>query len=239
MKPNCSLMKKSPQKGQTALEYLLIVVVAIIIVVAVLLFMQTTTTTTTETATGTVGTIYGHLAGDWAGICPDTNCDPGENCDTCEADCGPCLGPPDCSDGDCNPPENSVNCPPDCPVHYCGDGHCDIPDENCDTCEPDCGECLVLEKCCLPSCDPDEERESECKLENCDPDCEYRTEDCPCQAPPGVPHGYCNVDPDCEEGPGEPPLLGNCDDRKDNDGDGDTDCDDEDCGSDPVCTPEG
>jgi len=55
-----------------------------------------------------------------ANFCGDDVCGDGEDCETCEADCGPC----------------------------CGDDVCDADiGEDCETCEVDCGACPVAATC--------------------------------------------------------------------------------------------
>ena len=44
--------------------------------------------------------------------CGDSTCDPGEDCVSCEADCGPC--PPTCGDSTCDPGEDCASCEADC-----------------------------------------------------------------------------------------------------------------------------
>lgn len=75
--------------------------------------------------------------------CGDGECNGGESCSTCEADCGPCA--PSCGDDVCNGGESCASCPDDCgacpPV--CGDGECNGA-ETCSSCEVDCGECAAV-----------------------------------------------------------------------------------------------
>jgi hypothetical protein len=83
--------------------------------------------------------------------CGDGICSPGENCSTCETDCGACANDTGtCGDGVCADEEDCSTCSDDCGIcpAYCGDGWCD-PDEDCLTCETDCGTCE-----CTPAPDP-------------------------------------------------------------------------------------
>lgn len=70
--------------------------------------------------------------------CPDAECNGGETCETCEADCGAC--PPECGDASCNGDETCDSCEADCGACECGDDVCNG-DETCDSCEADCGAC--------------------------------------------------------------------------------------------------
>jgi len=49
-------------------------------------------------------------------VCGDQNCEAGEDCNNCEADCGAC--PPVCGNGDCEAGEDCASCVEDC-------GECD------------------------------------------------------------------------------------------------------------------
>lgn len=76
-------------------------------------------------------------------FCGDRSCDTAEreDCRTCPGDCGPCE--PVCGNAVCEPGEDGQSCPADCPT--CGDRICD-PEigETCTTCSADCGPCPVV-----------------------------------------------------------------------------------------------
>ncbi|MGA1874482.1 MAG: S8 family serine peptidase [bacterium] len=121
----------------------------------------------------------------WAGappsvpVCGDGTCEFGEDCSTCEADCGPC---PYCGDGSCDSNESCSTCPADCSP-CCGDGTCDA-DETCSTCPEDCGSCPTY--CGDGTCDADE------TCSTCEADCG------PC---PYCGDGSCNGDETCSTCP--------------------------------------
>ena len=54
--------------------------------------------------------------------CGDDACNGSETCDTCELDCGPCVG---CGDGLCGEGESCATCVPDCGL--CAAGPCCVP----------------------------------------------------------------------------------------------------------------
>jgi len=82
-----------------------------------------------------VGTICGTPCG---ATCGDGQCQQGESCSTCAADCGACSV---CGDGVCDWTEACDTCAQDCGAcAACGDGVCD-PGETCGTCAGDCGAC--------------------------------------------------------------------------------------------------
>ena len=82
-----------------------------------------------------VGTICGTPCGT---TCGDGQCQQGESCSTCAADCGACAA---CGDGVCDWTEACDTCAADCGAcAACGDGTCD-PGETCGTCASDCGAC--------------------------------------------------------------------------------------------------
>jgi hypothetical protein len=65
----------------------------------------------------------------------DGQCEAGEDCMTCAADCGACVS---CGDGQCVQGENCAGCPADCGgCDQCGDGQCDV-GEDCEVCAADC-----------------------------------------------------------------------------------------------------
>lgn len=70
--------------------------------------------------------------------CGNQECEEGENCRDCPADCGECE--PFCGDGVCNGNETCGECVEDCGecIPFCGDGICQ---EDCTTCDNDCGLC--------------------------------------------------------------------------------------------------
>lgn len=71
--------------------------------------------------------------------CGDGDCQPYEDCFSCEGDCGACA--PGCNDGECGQGETCENCLADCGhCPECGDGTCEDT-ESCTLCTEDCGEC--------------------------------------------------------------------------------------------------
>ena len=75
--------------------------------------------------------------------CCTPNC-AGKDCgdDGCGGSCGDCADPLVCSpDGTCEV------------VVVCGDGDCDAPDEDCQSCPADCGACTGCEETGKPGCD--------------------------------------------------------------------------------------
>jgi hypothetical protein len=75
---------------------------------------------------------------DEEGYCGDGSCNNGEDCSSCDGDCGSCGY---CGDGSCNNGEDCTSCDSDCgSCGYCGDGSCDN-GEDCGSCEADCGPC--------------------------------------------------------------------------------------------------
>ncbi|MFH1452186.1 MAG: hypothetical protein ABIF88_03370 [archaeon] len=75
-------------------------------------------------------------------FCGDEVCDSGETCSSCKKDCGTCKGY--CGDDVCNSDESCSICETDCgsciSISYCGDGECG-PEETCLICTVDCGVC--------------------------------------------------------------------------------------------------
>jgi len=107
-------------------------------------------------AAGVPAHVPGHVAtGDHLGECAsnpcgDGTCDEqgGEDCSTCELDCGTCEF---CGDNVCNNGEDCGTCPGDCGA-CCGNGTCEPErDENCSTCEADCA-CGTGEACSNGAC---------------------------------------------------------------------------------------
>jgi surface antigen len=74
-------------------------------------------------------------------FCGDGSCNNGENCSSCEKDCGKCEY---CGDGKCNNGESCSSCSKDCGA-CCGNGQCDN-GESCASCEKDCGICNEVPK---------------------------------------------------------------------------------------------
>ncbi len=72
--------------------------------------------------------------------CGDGSCNNGENCNSCDKDCGKC-----CGNGKCDNGENCSSCSKDC-GNCCGNGKCDN-GENCGSCSKDCGDCCGNGKC--------------------------------------------------------------------------------------------
>jgi len=66
-------------------------------------------------------------------FCGDEHCNGDETCETCGSDCGPC---PVCGDGQCTGDESSFTCAEDC---YCGNGTCEWQTERACNCAADCG----------------------------------------------------------------------------------------------------
>lgn len=80
-------------------------------------------------------------------VCGNGNCETGESCSTCPADCAAVnCGGEYCGDGYCYTDhwEYCTNCPEDCTADcykvVCGDGAC-AGNETCSTCPGDCGAC--------------------------------------------------------------------------------------------------
>jgi hypothetical protein len=73
-------------------------------------------------------------------LCGNAVCNSGENCATCPADCGTC--PASCGNSSCDPGETCSSCPADCGTcpASCGNAVCDS-GENCSNCPADCGAC--------------------------------------------------------------------------------------------------
>ena len=72
-------------------------------------------------------------------VCGDGQCDPGETADSCAQDCS---SEADCGDGECDKPGGECqSCGQDCEDNCCGDDECDDW-EDCKTCPEDCGMCL-------------------------------------------------------------------------------------------------
>jgi hypothetical protein len=70
-------------------------------------------------------------------VCGNGQCELGETCRTCLADCGQCP-PAVCGDGKCEDAESCQSCPSDCgKCSVCGDGICQS-NENHQTCAQDC-----------------------------------------------------------------------------------------------------
>ena len=75
--------------------------------------------------------------------CGDNICNNGENCASCQHDCGKCST---CGDGTCNGDkgETCASCQNDCGVcSVCGNNKCEPPYETCTNCAGDCGSCTV------------------------------------------------------------------------------------------------
>jgi hypothetical protein len=86
--------------------------------------------------------------------CGDTNCDPGETCMTCPADCGQCG--PVCPNGQCEAGETCMSCPSDCGQcpNNCAHDLCVTGvklDPNCDQCADDV--CFFDSYCCTTAWD--------------------------------------------------------------------------------------
>ena len=123
-------------------------------------------------------------------VCGDTVCDPAETCESCPDDCGTCpagdccvpVEIPGCSDATveacvcafddycCKTAWDDVcvgeavdQCALICQEPGCGDGVCG-PNETCETCEKDCGPCVVP-VCGDTVCDPTE------TCQSCEKDC--------------------------------------------------------------------
>jgi uncharacterized protein YkwD len=72
--------------------------------------------------------------------CGNDACEGGEDCVTCEADCGACAAT--CGNESCDADETCINCPGDCGTcaPACGDAVCNG-SETCSDCPGDCGAC--------------------------------------------------------------------------------------------------
>ncbi len=124
--------------------------------------------------------------------CGDGVCELGEDCSSCDQDCGTCTTPPSCGDGVCDAGESCDSCPSDCGtcISYCGDGSCDA-GESCDSCPSDCGTCISY--CGDGSCDAGE-------------DCSSCSSDCgTCESYCG--DGSCDAGEDCDSCPSD---CGSC-----------------------------
>lgn len=104
--------------------------------------------------------------------CGNTVCDSGENCETCEIDCG-CSATERCEDYRCRT--------------YCGNGVCEL-NENCDICSEDCG-CSPGEQCVRGVC------KTFCGNGICDPqeDCDTCEADCGCSSDERCIYGECKT----------------------------------------------
>ena len=111
-----------------------------------------------------VGVALSSCAAPCDAVCGDGVCaGDDENCTTCEADCGECVG--FCGDDECNGPEGEdcASCQADCGDCACdNNGLCENL-ENCAVCEFDCGVCSPT--CQNDVCDPGE------NAQNCPYDC--------------------------------------------------------------------
>ena len=76
--------------------------------------------------------------------CGNGTCEDGEDCSTCEQDCGTCE--PQCGNGDCEDGEDCSNCRQDCGecAAECGNGNCES-GETCASCPNDCGDCPAID----------------------------------------------------------------------------------------------
>ena len=79
--------------------------------------------------------------------CGDKQCNNGETCSSCPADCGFCIPLESCGDTKCNANENCSTCSVDCgkcllPPITCNNGKCDN-GETCKSCPTDCGICKI------------------------------------------------------------------------------------------------
>ncbi len=127
--------------------------------------------------------------------CGDDVCNGGENCGSCAADCGDCPGMPECGNGVIDPGEecddgNTVatdNCV-DCRNATCGDRTCNG-DENCQSCEADCGACPETAACGNGTREPGEE---------CDDGNSVATDFCIECRNAACPDGTCNGDENCQ-----------------------------------------
>ncbi len=93
--------------------------------------------------------------------CGNSSCESDETCINCPTDCGTCA--PACGDAACNGAETCADCPQDCGAcpATCGDGTCS--GETCTTCPQDCGACGPM--CGDGTCDAGED------CDNCASDC--------------------------------------------------------------------
>ncbi len=178
-------------------------------------------------------------------FCDDGNCDLGsEDQCSCPSDCGapPANETPSltCTDGVDNDCDTLTDCDdPDCSTDtacapFCGDGNCDLGDEDQCSCPSDCGAPPANE---TPSLTCTDGVDNDCDtLTDCDdPDCSTDT-----ACAPFCGNGNCDSNEDrcnCPDDCGTPPSNevpgATCADGNDNDCDGLSDCDDPDCAS--VC----
>ncbi len=114
-------------------------------------------------------------------VCGDATCSPGEDCVSCEADCGMCAAT--CGDATCQAEETCVSCPQDCGEcpPQCGNAVCEA-GEDCASCPGDCGMCPPT--CGNAACDAGE------TCMSCPGDCG------PCG--PACGDGTCDAGEDCD-----------------------------------------
>lgn len=139
--------------------------------------------------------------------CGDGICQPQEDCESCESDCGGC-GESFCGDGTCEEGiEDCDSCDADCGSceSNCGDGICDPVTESCESCDQDCGDCSPT--CGDASCDTDAEDCASCPSDcgACgsfcgDGVCDSALEDCDnCPSDCGSCEPFCG-DKVCDQG---------------------------------------
>lgn len=169
--------------------------------------------------------------------CGDGTCDPGEDCNSCRADCISGNGG-FCGNGTCEPSlgEDCVSCSQDCNGaqngnpnrrYCCGDGDGENPvgcgDSRCASGGAACSNTPAGSFCCGDGTCEGSETSGNCLVDCPPPSCGDGTCD---------PGEACTCSPDC----GSPPLE-QCSDGVDNDCDGAVDCDDADCSFAAACQP--
>jgi hypothetical protein len=115
-------------------------------------------------------------------VCGDANCDPGEDQCNCASDCGaPPATETNCSNGIDEDCDTDTDCDdsdclddPACP--YCGDGTCDLDEDQCG-CADDCGTPPSMEADCTDGADNDCDTAIDCDDSDCSsgPDCNCKT----------------------------------------------------------------
>jgi hypothetical protein len=178
---------------------------------------------------------------DYAADCSDSDCTDAPNCkgNTCNGAsyCDPscpeynlCVcnpADPSCGGGgctgsfcECNPSD------PSCQGDVCGDRKCSG-EEDCKTCESDCGKCPPKYEICGNGEDDDENGTTDCEDQACSGTCEC-TNDCGCTG--DECNSTCDDVAACNYGEQESCNFCECD-GADNDNDGTTDEEGEECGS--------
>lgn len=141
--------------------------------------------------------------------CGDDGCGGlcGECQENYECSAGRCLYVPWCGDGQCDPGEDCGSCETDCGA-CCGNTVCE-PDlgEDCDLCPADCG-CTCGEQCLLGTCEFMACEGLECGSDGCGGSCggcseSYLCQDGLCVFNPSCGDGVCSDGEDCSNCPGD------------------------------------